>query len=193
LCTYFAAASVNFTKVGMALFMLDRDKGQPLQYVGANSFLAVLYADYLEAGNVTGCMYFLLICVVKCTMRVAQLHSRGQPEEDELRGGLRRQVPTAPAPPRRVHAKRRHQVIVCTGGYKWRDSSEPDPNLLTGAMVGGPDRDDGFNDSRNTGGQNEPTMAGNAGLVAALVAFTGSGHGTGAEAVDKNTMFSAIP
>ncbi|TVU39790.1 hypothetical protein EJB05_13230, partial [Eragrostis curvula] len=41
----------------------------------------------------------------------------------------------------------------------------------------------GFNDSRNTGGQNEPTLAGNAGLVATLVAVTDSARGTGASAV----------
>ncbi|TVU39803.1 hypothetical protein EJB05_13243, partial [Eragrostis curvula] len=59
---------------------------------------------------------------------------------------------------------------TCTGGYKWRDSSKADPNLLTGAMVGEPDRSDGFTDSRNgAGGHNEPTLAGNAGLPAALV------------------------
>jgi len=81
----------------------------------------------------------------------------------------------------------------CTGGYKWRDSKKADPNLLTGAMVGGPDRNDGFKDSRNTFGQNEPTLVGNAGLVAALVALTNSGRGVGVTTVDKNTMFSAVP
>ncbi|CAL5322194.1 unnamed protein product [Camellia sinensis] len=28
----------------------------------------------------------------------------------------------------------------CTGGWKWRDSCYPNPNTITGAMVGGPDR-----------------------------------------------------
>ncbi|TVU39800.1 hypothetical protein EJB05_13240, partial [Eragrostis curvula] len=175
MCTYFAGGAVNFTKGGLAWFMLDKDKGQPLQYVVANSLLAALDADYLEAVNATGC--------------VPQLHSRGQPEEDESYV-----VGFGDKYPRHLHHRGASMPndgikYSCTGGYKWRDSSEAVPNLLTGAMFGGPDRDVDFNDSRNAGGQNEPTMAGNAGLVA----VTNSGRGAGAQAVDRYTMFSAMP
>ncbi|KAI5004048.1 hypothetical protein ZWY2020_031291 [Hordeum vulgare] len=38
-----------------------------------------------------------------------------------------------------------------------------------------------------------PTLVGNAGLVAALVAITNSGRGLGVHAVNKNTTFSAVP
>jgi hypothetical protein len=81
----------------------------------------------------------------------------------------------------------------CTGGNKWRDAKGSDPHVLTGAMVGGPDKNDKFKDARISYAQNEPTLVGNAGLVAALVAITQSGRGTGVGAVDKNTMFSAVP
>jgi endoglucanase len=81
----------------------------------------------------------------------------------------------------------------CTGGYKWRDTKNANPNVISGAMVGGPDRNDNFQDSRKNHAQSEPTMVGNAGLVAALVAITNSGRGVGVTAVDKNTMFSAVP
>ncbi|VAH49147.1 unnamed protein product [Triticum turgidum subsp. durum] len=81
----------------------------------------------------------------------------------------------------------------CTGGNKWRDSKKADPHVLVGAMVGGPDKNDKFKDARISYAQNEPTLVGNAGLVAALVAITNSGRGTGVGAVDKNTMFSAVP
>lgn len=77
----------------------------------------------------------------------------------------------------------------CTGGWKWRDAKTANPNTITGAMVGGPDRFDGFNDVRTSYNYTEPTMAGNAGLVAALVSLTGSGGG----GVDKNTIFSRVP
>lgn len=77
----------------------------------------------------------------------------------------------------------------CTDGWKWFKSQKPDPNTIIGAMVGGPDRFDRYKDSRLNYSFSEPTMAANAGLVAALVSLTESGH-TG---IDKNIMFSAVP
>lgn len=76
----------------------------------------------------------------------------------------------------------------CKGGWKWRDTKKPNPNIIVGAMVAGPDHHDGFKDVRKNYNYTEATLAGNAGLVAALVALSGEGHG-----VDKNTMFSAVP
>lgn len=77
----------------------------------------------------------------------------------------------------------------CTGGWKWRDSSKPERNTIVGAMVAGPDRDDGFHDVRTNYNCTEPTRAGNAGLVAALVALSGDAN----VGIDKNTIFSAVP
>jgi hypothetical protein len=144
MCMYFPKfAAFNFTKGGMALF--NHGKGQPLQYVVANSFLASLYADYMEAVNVPGwycgpnfmttndlrdfaksqvstnflaqaadCISLTVMASDCCSTsdRAAQLHSWGQPEEDELRGGVRQEVPAAPAPPGRIHAEKRCQVLL---------------------------------------------------------------------------------
>ncbi|CAI0401908.1 unnamed protein product [Linum tenue] len=85
------------------------------------------------------------------------------------------------------HNKRRYS---CTGGWKWKDSSKPNPNNVTGAMVGGPDRFDHFHDSRNNYSYTEPTLAGNAGLVAALVSLTVTDANYG---IDKNSIFEAVP
>ncbi|KAK0577976.1 hypothetical protein LWI29_003162 [Acer saccharum] len=96
--------------------------------------------------------------------------------------------------PRHVHHRgasipHDNKKYSCTGGWKWRDSHDPDPNNITGAMVGGPDRFDQFRDVRTNYNYTEPTLAGNAGLVAALVSLTSSGgHG-----IDENTIFSEIP
>lgn len=76
----------------------------------------------------------------------------------------------------------------CKGGWKWRDSKKPNPNTIVGAMVAGPDKHDGFRDVRTNYNYTEPTIAGNAGLVAALVSLSGEKSG-----IDKNTIFSAIP
>ena len=41
-------------------------------------------------------------------------------------------------------------------GYDVFNRDQPNPNLLTGAMVGGPDQNDQFRDSRDNYIQNEP-------------------------------------
>ncbi|PKU84524.1 Endoglucanase 10 [Dendrobium catenatum] len=97
--------------------------------------------------------------------------------------------------PRRVHhrgASIPHNGVKysCTAGWKWRDAKTPNPNTITGAMVGGPDKFDGFSDVRTNYNYTEPTMAGNAGLVAALISLTSTGGGLG---IDKNSIFSALP
>lgn len=77
----------------------------------------------------------------------------------------------------------------CKDGWKWFGSSKANPHNITGAMVGGPDRFDHFRDVRSNFNSTEPTLAGNAGLVAALVSLTT----TAGDGIDKNTIFSEIP
>ncbi|CAN6268395.1 unnamed protein product [Urochloa humidicola] len=187
-------AAFNFTNGGLALF--NHGRGQPLQYVVANSFLAALYADYLETVNVPGW---------KCGpnfIPTEDLRAFARSQLDYILGDNPRKmsyvVGYGKRYPRHVHHRgastpRNGVKYSCTGGYRWRDAKRADPNVITGAMVGGPDRRDRFNDSRMAFGQTEPTLVGNAGLVAVLVAVTSSGLGTGVGAVDRNSMFSAVP
>jgi endoglucanase len=79
----------------------------------------------------------------------------------------------------------------CKGGFKWRESKKANPNVLIGAMVAGPDRHDRFKDIRTNYNYTEPTLAANAGLVAALISI--ADIPTGRYSIDKNTIFSAIP
>ncbi|PAN38897.1 hypothetical protein PAHAL_7G205500 [Panicum hallii] len=187
-------AAFNFTRGGMALF--NHGRGQPLQYVVANAFLAALYADYLEAVNVPG-----WYCGPNF-MPADDLRAFARSQLDYILGDnpmkMSYVVGYGGRYPRHVHHRgastpRNRVRYSCTGGRRWRDTKKADPNVLMGAMVGGPDRHDRFNDSRMAFGQTEPTLVGNAGLVAALVAVTSSGRGVGVSAVDKNSMFSAVP
>ncbi|KAJ6720682.1 ENDOGLUCANASE [Salix viminalis] len=163
MCSYLRQFNVfNWTKGGM--IRLNSGRPQPLQYVANTAFLASLFVDYLNATRVPG---------FQCGSKFISL--------DVLRSFATSQVPFF-----KIDDKRRYS---CTGGWKWRDSPRPNPNNITGAMVGGPDRFDRFRDVRTNGNFTEPTLAGNAGLVAALSSLTGSG-GIG---IDKNTMFSAVP
>lgn len=59
----------------------------------------------------------------------------------------------------------------CDDGKGWLNSKEPNPQVLLGAMVGGPDIHDNFTDERNNRRFTEPNIASNAGLVAALIAL----------------------
>ena len=95
--------------------------------------------------------------------------------------------------PKRVHHRgasipKNKIKYSCKGGWKWRDTKKANPNTIVGAMVAGPDRRVGFHDVRTNYNYTEPTLAGNAGLVAALVALSDEKSG-----IDKNTMFSAVP
>ncbi|XXG67385.1 hypothetical protein AAC387_Pa06g0744 [Persea americana] len=61
--------------------------------------------------------------------------------------------------------------IDCKGGTPYFQSQDPNPNLLIGAVVGGPNATDGYPDSRDLFQQSEPTTYINAPFVGALAFF----------------------
>lgn len=96
--------------------------------------------------------------------------------------------------PKQVHHRgasipKNAQRVGCTQGYKFRDAKSPNPHVLEGAMVAGPDKFDKYTDHRMNYNQAEPTLAANAALVGALVSLS-TVTTTG---VDANTIFNAIP
>ncbi|KAJ8427075.1 hypothetical protein Cgig2_008944 [Carnegiea gigantea] len=56
----------------------------------------------------------------------------------------------------------------CEDGWKWLNSTEPNPNVATGALVGGPFLNETYMDSRNNSKQGEPTTYNSALLVGLL-------------------------
>lgn len=56
----------------------------------------------------------------------------------------------------------------CKEGWKYLDSTEPNPNVATGALVGGPFLNETYIDSRNNSVQGEPTTYNSAVVVALL-------------------------
>ncbi|KAL5155731.1 Endoglucanase 17 [Glycine soja] len=58
--------------------------------------------------------------------------------------------------------------IQCSAGFSVMKSQSPNPNILVGAVVGGPDLHDGFPDERSDYEQSEPATYINAPLVGAL-------------------------
>lgn len=56
----------------------------------------------------------------------------------------------------------------CSDGFKWLNSSKPNPNVATGALVGGPFLNESYIDSRNNSMQGEPSTYNSAVLVGLL-------------------------
>ncbi|CAH2078068.1 unnamed protein product [Thlaspi arvense] len=154
------------------------------------AFLATLFSDYLEAANTPG-WYCGPTFYPNDVLRE---FSRSQIDYILGRnpGNMSYVVGFGDLYPKRVHHRgasipQSVKNESCEGGWKWRDSKEENPNEIIGAMVAGPDKHDGFHDVRSNYNYTEPTLSGNAGLVAALVALSGG------KTIDKNTIFSAIP
>ncbi|XP_011014628.1 PREDICTED: endoglucanase 12-like isoform X3 [Populus euphratica] len=191
MCSYLQQFNVfNWTEGGV--IQLSSGRPQPLQYVANTAFLASLFVDYLNASRVPGfqCGSKFIPLDVLRSFATSQINYilGDNPMKMSYVVGYGTKFP------RHVHHRgasipNDKRTYSCTGGWKWRDSPKPNPNNITGAMVGGPDRYDRFRDVRKNYNFTEPTLAGNAGLVAALSSLTSSG-GVG---IDKNRMFSAVP
>ncbi|XP_016502343.2 endoglucanase 25-like [Nicotiana tabacum] len=191
MCSYLPIfTSFNRTKGG--LIQLNHGRPQPLQYVVNAAFLATLFSDYLEAADTPG-----WYCGPNF-YSTAVLRRFAETQIDYILGKNPRKMSYVVGfgnhYPKRVHHRgasipKNKVKYNCKGGWKWRDSSKANPNIIVGAMVAGPDKHDGFHDVRSNYNYTEPTLAGNAGLVAALVALSGDRD----IGVDKNTIFSAVP
>lgn len=71
-------------------------------------------------------------------------------------------------------------VIGCIEGFeKGFSILESNPNVLIGALVGGPDAMDEFNDARNNYQQTEPSIAGNAPLIGLFAMLNAASAGSG--------------
>ncbi|OWM67545.1 endoglucanase 3-like [Punica granatum] len=84
--------------------------------------------------------------------------------------------------PRRIHhrgsslpSQASHpQAIGCDGGFQQGYyTSNPNPNILTGAIVGGPNQNDAYSDERTDYSQSEPATYINAAIVGPLAYFAG--------------------
>ncbi|KAL7124971.1 hypothetical protein ABFS83_14G084400 [Erythranthe nasuta] len=182
--------SFNRTKGG--LIQLNHGAPQPLQYAANAAFLATLFSDYMKAADTPG-----WYCGPKF-YSTDVLREFAETQMNYILGKNPRKmsyvVGYGTHYPKQVHHRgasipKNNVKYTCKGGLKWRDSTKANPNIIVGAMVAGPDRNDGFKDKRNNYNYTEPTLAGNAGLVAALVALSGDTD----VGIDKNTIFSAVP
>ncbi|ONK64537.1 uncharacterized protein A4U43_C07F27130 [Asparagus officinalis] len=157
--------------------LLYKQSESNLQYVTSTSFLLLTYAKYLTSfGGSTTCG--------ASTVTAANLVSLARRQVDYILGqnpakisymvGFGDRYPLhihhrgSSLPSIHTYADR----ISCSSGFSYLYSSSPNPNVLVGAVVGGPDHNDGFSDDRNNYQQSEPATYINAPLVGALAFFS---------------------
>uniref|UniRef100_A0A0E0E6E1 Endoglucanase n=1 Tax=Oryza meridionalis TaxID=40149 RepID=A0A0E0E6E1_9ORYZ len=144
-----------------------------LQHPVASAFLAAVYSDYMQSSGKTE---------LSCSgqgFSPADLRNFAKSQADYLLGSnpmkISYLVGYGDRYPEKVHhrgASIPEDVDTGCDGHKWLETSKPNPNVATGALVGGPYKNDSFVDERDNVMQNEATTYNSAlvaGLLSALV------------------------
>ncbi|KAF8379930.1 hypothetical protein HHK36_027395 [Tetracentron sinense] len=147
-----------------------------LQYVTTTAFLLLTYAKYLGSnGGIASCGTSTVTAENLISLAKKQVdYILGQnPAKMSYMVGFGEKYPqhvhhrgsSLPS----VHAHPDH--IACNDGFNYLKSGSPNPNVLTGAILGGPDNRDSFSDDRNNYQQSEPATYINAPFIGALAFF----------------------
>ncbi|KAJ0979774.1 hypothetical protein J5N97_015248 [Dioscorea zingiberensis] len=162
-------SSTQYTRGGLLFKMGDSN----MQYVTSSSFLLLTYAKYLTSSSQT-------VSCAGTTVTAKKLRAIAKRQVDYLLGEnpmrMSYMVGYGSKYPKRIHHRgsslpsiAAHPArIGCSAGFSVLGSSAPNPNLLVGAVVGGPDAQDRFPDQRSDYEQSEPATYINAPLVGAL-------------------------
>ncbi|KQK02009.1 endoglucanase 7 [Brachypodium distachyon] len=137
-----------------------------MQYVTNAAFLLSLYSDYLSDSTTT--VPTTVTCAGGETADAGEVWALARSQVDYVLGdnprGVSYLVGYGPKFPARVHHraasivpyKRSKAFIGCTQGFDhWFGRRSSNPNVLVGAIVGGPDRRDRFRDDRENYMQTE--------------------------------------
>eukprot|EP01018_Ginkgo_biloba_P023486 Gb_21389 [translate_table: standard] len=163
------SSQAQYTPGGLLFKMSDCN----LQYVTSTTFLLFTYAKYMSVTKQ----------VVRCGNFVAtpsRIRAIAKRQVDYILGDnpqkMSYMVGYGPRFPQHIHHRgsslpsvvQHPQFIPCNDGFRALSSSGPNPNILVGAVVGGPDNNDQFSDDRNDYAHSEPTTYINAPLVGSL-------------------------
>lgn len=151
-----------------------------LQYVTTATFLLTVYSDYLKLTDQG----------IRChqvSVGPDEIASFAKSQVDYILGSNPMNksylVGYGSDYPKRVHHRGAstvsykviHSFIGCTQGYhSWYGRQGPNPNVLMGAVVGGPDKKDGFEDRRGNFMQSEACTYNTAPLVGVFAKLHGS-------------------
>ncbi|XP_051124370.1 endoglucanase 3 [Andrographis paniculata] len=170
------SSSTKYTPGGL-MFKLSASN---LQYVTSITFLLATYSKYMAASHHSfNCGGTLLITS-------STLRSLARRQVDYILGGnpmnMSYMVGYGPRYPRRIHHRGSSlpsvtlhpQSFGCEAGFQpFFYTSNPNPNILTGAIVGGPNDNDFFPDERTDYSHSEPATYINAAIVGPLAYFAG--------------------
>uniref|UniRef100_A0A7N0RCA9 Endoglucanase n=1 Tax=Kalanchoe fedtschenkoi TaxID=63787 RepID=A0A7N0RCA9_KALFE len=172
MCSCLGKGTRNVQKTPGGLVYFQRWNN--LQFATSASFLSAVYSDYLVSARKN------LNCAAGY-VQPSQLLSFAQSQVDYILGDNPRatsyMVGYGNNYPRQVHHRGSSIVSIkvnptfvsCRGGYAtWFSRKGNDPNLLMGAIVGGPDAYDNFADERDNYEQTEPATYNNAPLLGVL-------------------------
>ncbi|WOL12687.1 hypothetical protein Cni_G21454 [Canna indica] len=172
-------STTSYTPGGLMFKMSSAN----LQYVTSISFLLFTYSKYMASSKHTfKCGNLLVTRSTLISLAKKQVdYILGQnPQKMSYMVGFGSKFPQrmhhrgSSLPSLAAHPSH----IGCQDGFQYLSSSSPNPNVLTGAVVGGPDRNDAFPDDRNDYGRSEPATYINAPLVGSL-AFLAGRYGSG--------------
>ncbi|KAL3818654.1 hypothetical protein ACJIZ3_004559 [Penstemon smallii] len=142
-----------------------------MQYPSSAAFLIAVYSDYLSKAK----------GLVKCPnaqLQPQDLLNFAKSQADYILGknpkSISYLVGYGPSYPVHVHHRGSsidsisvlQSGVGCVEGFEtWYKRVEPNPNVICGGLVGGPDINDEFTDDRSNYEQTEPTLSGTAPLV----------------------------
>ncbi|KAG7016779.1 Endoglucanase 8, partial [Cucurbita argyrosperma subsp. argyrosperma] len=157
--------------------LMFKNGGSNMQHVTSLSFLLLTYSKYLSHANKN----------VPCgsfSASPSMLRHLAKRQVDYILGDnpleMSYMVGYGARYPRRIHHRasslpsvQAHPArIGCKAGSRYFLSPNPNPNVLVGAVVGGPNVSDAFPDSRSFFEESEPTTYINAPLVGLLAYFS---------------------
>lgn len=156
--------------------LIYKPGGSNLQHATSIAFLLLSYANYLaRSGQSVNCG--------NISIGPSSLRQQAKRQIDYILGdnpmGMSYMVGYSNYFPQRIHhrgsslpsIKDHPEFIACKEGSAYFNSSNPNPNILVGAVVGGPGDDDSYEDDRDDFRKSEPTTYINAPLVGALAYF----------------------
>ncbi|CAN1178297.1 unnamed protein product [Linum perenne] len=158
--------------------MYVRDSSN-LQYVTSSSMLLFIYSNTLTRSHVNG--------VLQCGnnhFSASQIKAFAKTQVDYILGSnpmkMSYMVGFGNKYPQQLHhrgsslpsIKSHRSKIGCNDGFAdYYNSNKPNPNVHVGAVVGGPDSSDHYQDARSDYSHGEPTIYINAGFVGAVSAL----------------------
>ncbi|KAL2893917.1 Endoglucanase 9 [Bienertia sinuspersici] len=167
------SSSTKYTPGGL-LYKLS---GSNLQYVTSISYLLTTYGKYMAVSKHTfncGSVVVTPLMLKRLARRQINYILGENPMKMSYMVGYGANYP------KRIHhrasslpslAKQPQQIGCSDGTQTYYHSSNPNPNILIGAIVGGPDQNDAYSDDRTDFSHSEPATYINAAIVGTLASF----------------------